>query len=125
MTDAPNPLGIALRNGGQIMPRGRPPQGEHPLSNAERQARYRARHQVEKPAPVIRYRRPADRRSRPERWEHAVGELVSLQAYYAARWEVLPDSLRGTASAETLQAIVELDLEALAAIVPPRGCRRD
>lgn len=31
----------------------------------------------------------------------------------------------GTASAETLQAIVELDLEALAAIVPPRGCRRD
>ncbi len=26
------------------MPRGREPEGEHTLSNAERQARYRARH---------------------------------------------------------------------------------
>jgi hypothetical protein len=107
------------------MPRGRQPQDEHPLSNAERQARYRARHQAEKPAPVIRYRRPADRRTRPERWDDAVGELVSLQAYYAGWWEVLPDSLRGTATAEALQAIIELDLDALAAIVPPRGYGRD
>lgn len=107
------------------MPRGRQPQGEHPLSNAERQARYRASHQAEKAKPVIRYRRPADRRTRPERWSDAIGELVSLQADYAAWWEVLPDSLRDTATAEALQAIVELDLEALAAIVPPRGYGRD
>ena len=107
------------------MPRGRQPQGEHPLSNTERQARYRASHLAEKPKPVIRYRRPADRRTRPERWNDAVGELVSLQAEYAAWWEVLPDSLRDTATAEALQAIVELDLEALAAIVPPRGYGRD
>ena len=30
--------------------------------------------------PVIRYRRPADRRSRAQRWCDAVGELVTLQA---------------------------------------------
>ena len=107
------------------MPRGRQPQGEHPLSNAERQALCRARHLAEKPKPVIRYRRPADRRTRPERWSDAIGELVSLQADYAAWWEVLPDSLRDTATAEALQAIIELDLEALAAIVPPRGYGRD
>ena len=107
------------------MPRGRQPQQEHPLSNAERQALYRARHLAEKPTPVIRYRRPADRRTRPERWSDAIGELVSLQADYVAWWEVLPDSLRDTATAEALQAIIELDLEALAAIVPPRGYGRD
>ena len=107
------------------MPKGHPPPGEHPLSNAERQTRYRARHQAEKPAPVIRYRPPADRRTRPERWDDAVGKLVSHQADYAAWREVLPDSLRGTATAEALQAIVELGLDALAAIVPPRGYGRD
>lgn len=107
------------------MPRGRQPQGEHPLSNAERQARYRARHLAEKPKPVIRYRRPADRRTRPERWNDAISELVSLQAEYATWWEALPESLRDTATAEALQAIVELDLEPLAAIVPPRGYGRD
>jgi len=107
------------------MPRGRQPQDEYPLSNAERQARWRVRHQAKKPAPVIRYRRPADRRTRPQRWSDAVGELVSLQAEYAAWCEALPDSLRDTATAETLQAILELDLDALAAIVPPRGYGRD
>ena len=107
------------------MPKGRQPQGEYPLSNAERQARYRARHLDEKPAPVIRYRRPADRRTRPQRWGDAIGELVSLQAEYAAWWEALPDSLRDTATAEALQAIAELDLDGLAAIMPPRGYGRD
>jgi hypothetical protein len=33
----------------------------------------------------------------------------------------LPDSLRDTATAEALQAIVELDLDAIADIEPPRG----
>ena len=48
-----------------------------------------------------------------------------LQAEYAAWWEVLPDSLRDTATAAALQAIVDLDLDELAAIVPPRGYGRD
>jgi len=54
------------------MPRGRHPEGELPLSNAERQARYRARRQALQAAPVVRYRRPADRRSRLQRWHDAV-----------------------------------------------------
>ncbi len=54
------------------MPRGRAPEGEHALSNAERQARYRARH-LTQPAPVAtRTRRLIGRRSRPQRWRDAV-----------------------------------------------------
>jgi hypothetical protein len=37
----------------------------------------------------------------------------------------LPESLRGTATAAALEAIVELDLDTLAAITPPRGYGRD
>jgi hypothetical protein len=107
------------------MPRGRQPEGEHPLSNAERQARYRQRLHARQAAPRIRYRRPADRRTRPQRWSDAVAELLALQAEYAAWCEALPDSLRDTATAQALQAIVDLDLDLLAAIEPPRGYGRD
>jgi hypothetical protein len=47
------------------MPRGRPPQGDHPLSDAERQARCRARRQAQQPTPIVRYRRPTDRPTHP------------------------------------------------------------
>jgi hypothetical protein len=107
------------------MPRGRQPQGEHALSDAERQARYRARQLAKQVPPVLRYRRPADRRSRAQRWRDAVAELQALQTEYAAWSDALPDSLRDSATAEALQAIVELDLNDLAAIVPPRGYGRD
>jgi len=107
------------------MPRGRHPQGDHPLSDAERQARYRARRQADAPAPAVRYRRPADRRSRPRRWRDAVNELLALQSEYTAWSNSLPDSFRDTATDEALQALVELDLADLAAIVPPRGYGRD
>jgi hypothetical protein len=66
------------------MPRGSQPTGEHALSDAERQARYRARRQAGQAPPQIRYRRPADRRARPQRWHDAVTELLVLQAEYAA-----------------------------------------
>src|SRR3954454_7394969 len=107
------------------MPRGRRPEGEHALSNAERQAHYRARRQAEQPLPLGRYRRPADRRSRPQRWHDAVTELLALQAEYAAWSDTLPDSLSETPTAEALQSLVELDLSDLAAIQPPRGYGRD
>jgi hypothetical protein len=42
------------------MPRGCKPTGEHALSNAERQASYRARHQAEAITAVTRPRRPID-----------------------------------------------------------------
>ena len=103
------------------MPRGRQPHGEHALSNAERQARYRARLVTEQPPTVIRYRRPKDRRSRAQRWRDAVAELLALQAEYTAWHEALPETLADSATAEALSAIIELDLEPLADIVPPRG----
>ncbi len=62
------------------MSRGRKPEGETSLSNAERQARYRARHQSPEPSVVIRVRRPADRRPRLKRWHDAVAELLELQS---------------------------------------------
>ena len=107
------------------MPRGHTPKGEHPLSAAERQARYRARHQAQQPTPIIRFRRPADRRSRLQRWHDAVATLVALQSNYAAWYDALPDSLRDTPTAAALEAIAELDLSELLSIEPPRGYGRD
>ena len=107
------------------MPRGRQPEGEQALSNAERQALYRARRHAAEPQPRIRHRRPTDRRTRPQRWDDAVTELLALQAEYAAWFEAIPDNLRDGPTAEALQAIVELDLEELRAITPPRGYGRD
>lgn len=107
------------------MPRGRQPQGDHTLSGAERQTRYRARHQAQQAVSAVRYRRPADRRYAPQRWHDAVAELIALQADYAAWADGLPDGLRGTATADALQAITELDLDDLTAIEPPRGYGRD
>jgi hypothetical protein len=93
------------------------------MTDAERQARYRAAHAAG--APVMRTRRPADHRSRARRWNDAVTQLTELQAQYAAWLETLPDSLRDSATAEALQAICDLDLADLQAIEPPRGFGRD
>jgi hypothetical protein len=51
--------------------------------------------------------------------------LATLQEAYAAWLEALPLSLQDTATAEALRAIVDLDLEDLRAIEPPRGYGRD
>ena len=104
------------------MPRGRPPQGPQALTGAERQARWRARHAG---APAIRYRRPADRRSRPQRWYDAVAELVALQSEYQQWFEALPEAFQDTATGDALQAIVDFDLSELADLEPPRGFGRD
>jgi hypothetical protein len=48
---------------GRTMPQGRHPEGEHALSDAERQARSPA-HEAHQAAPIIRYRRPANQRTR-------------------------------------------------------------
>jgi hypothetical protein len=97
--------------------------GDRPMTNAERQARYRLARAAARP--VIHYRRAADRRSRAQRWRDAVAELVALQAEYAAWLDALPEALRDGATGEALQAIVELDLDELTAVVPPRGYGRD
>jgi len=101
----------------------RPSISDTPLTGAERQARYRASRADG--SPVIRFRRPADRRSRIQRWREAVNTLTNLQTEYARWLEALPDNQRDGATAEALQAIVELDLSELQTIEPPRGFGRD
>lgn len=88
----------------------RPSTGETPMTGAERQARYRAAHA--NGAPVIRIRRPADRRSRIRRWSDTVTELVNLQEEYSCWLDALPDNQQDSATAEALRAIVDLDLSA-------------
>ena len=107
------------------MPKGCQPRGEMPLSSAERQARFRARHKDQQRAAIVHTRRRVDRRSRPQRWRDAVTELLALQGAYAAWLEALPDRLQGTATADALQVIADLDLDSLAAIDPPSGYGRD
>ena len=61
----------------------RPSVNEEPMTGADpdRQARYRAAHAAG--APVVRIRRPADRRSRIQRWNDTIAAAVELQAEYA------------------------------------------
>ena len=66
--------------------------------------------------PIVRYRRSADRRRRPQRWRDAVAELVALQAEYRDWFEALPEATRDGATGDALQAILDLDLDEIAAI---------
>jgi hypothetical protein len=97
--------------------------GDKPMTDAERQARYRAARAAG--VPVIRTRRPADHRGRAKRWHDTVAALAEMQAEYLAWLEALPANLQDSALAEALQAICELDLGELLAIEPPRGFGRD
>ena len=101
---------------------GRRPTGQRALTGAERQARYRARHTG---AVAIRCRRPTDRRSRPQRWRNAVAELIALQRQYAQWLAALPEATRDGATGDALQTILDLDLDEIAAVEPPRGFGRD
>jgi hypothetical protein len=105
----------------------RKPIGETAMTDAERQARYRAARATG--VPVVRIHRPADHRGRARRWTDHVAGLVKAQAEYVAWLESLPDSLQDSlqdsATGEALQAICDLDLSELQAIVPPRGFGRD
>ena len=97
--------------------------GDRPMTDAERQARYRATRAAGRP--TTRIRRPADHRSRARRWHDAVAELVALQVEYEAWLGALPETLQDTATAEALRTICEFDLADLQAIEPPRGFGRD
>src|ERR1019366_8097434 len=79
---------VTLRSG--TMPR--KSIGERPMTDAERQARHRAARAAD--VPVIRARRPLDRRSRAQRWRDAVAELTVLQDQYAAWLAALPPGWR-------------------------------
>lgn len=68
----------------------RPSISDPPMTGAERQARDRAARTAG--ALVVRTRRPADRRSRIQRWRDAVSTLTQLQAAYATWLEALPET---------------------------------
>jgi hypothetical protein len=106
------------------MPRGREPEGQTALSNAERQARWRARRPVVRTPPIIKQSRPA-RRSRTKRWNDALAEMLAVQSECAAWFEALPESLRDSATATALQDMIDLDLDAIAQVQPPLGYGRD
>ena len=93
------------------------------LTNAQRQRRYRQRHKAQQPQ--VRYRRPHDRRSRPQRWHQAVRTLLDLQDEYQGWLDNLPDNLGASALAHKLEAICGLDLAELDSVEPPRGFGRD
>ena len=102
------------------------PQGPQALTGAERQARYRARHKA--PARAMPRQRPppaARPVARVRRWTAAVDALVALQGEYAAWLAALPEATRDGATGEALQAIVDLDLDEIMAVQPPRGFGRD
>src|ERR1700738_2562144 len=66
--------------------------GETAMTDAERQARYRAARAAGKP--IIRVRRALDHRGRAQRWNDHVAGLVEAQIEYAAWLESLPDTLQ-------------------------------
>ena len=97
------------------------------LSDAERAARYRARQKEGKPEVRVRYRQPADRRSRPQKWRDAVQALVDILDDYEQWRDNLPEHLTETATAERIEEVLELrDLvDQLEAAELPKGFGRD
>jgi len=75
------------------------------LTSAERQRAYIQRLKAGVPT-VPKPRRPVDRRTKPQRWDDAVAELVSLLDSYQDARDDLPDSLAETAYVEKLDAIL-------------------
>jgi ferric-dicitrate binding protein FerR (iron transport regulator) len=110
---------------GEAHHKGRKPQGERALTGAERQARYRRRQADNRAVTRPRPSRSARRLSQVQQWHAAVATLIALQAKYAVWLDALPEPLRDTTTGEALQAIVDLDLDELASIEPPRGFGRD
>lgn len=76
---------------------------------------------------AVRYRRPADRRSRPQKWDDALETLVSVLDDYQLWRDNMPPSLADTPTAERIDAVLELrDLvEQLQAAELPKGFGRD
>jgi len=112
---------------------GPPPRGDRAATPAERSAAYRARRKAAavaapvKPPVVVRYRRPADRRSRPEQWADAAQTLADLLDQFQEWRDNLPSSLANSATAEALDAVLELRdyVEEIQAVELPKGFGRD
>ena len=101
----------------------RKPIGDRAMTDAERQARYRAAREAGKR--IVRIRHPTDLRRRAQQWRDAIAVLIALQERYLAWQAAIPPSLEDTATAQAQQAICDLDLSNLQAVDPPRGFGRD
>jgi hypothetical protein len=116
-----------------FMPGPLPKNGVRALSDAERSAAYRVRRKAEAEAvgkaPVvrIRYRKPADKRSRPQRWRDAVETLADLLDDYQDWRDSLPASLTDSVIADRLDELLTLRdaVDQLAAAELPKGFGRD
>jgi hypothetical protein len=108
---------------------GPPPRGDRAATPAERSAAYRARRKATvaaaptKPSVIVRYRRPADRRSRPQQWADAVQTLADLLDRFQEWRDNLPSSLEDSPTAEALDAVLELrgHVDDLQAVQLPKG----
>jgi hypothetical protein len=115
------------------MPGPLPRNGVRARSPAERAAAYRERRKAEieaagkAPAVRIRYRKPADKRSRPQRWADAVQTLADLLDNYQSWRDALPASLADGAIADRLDELLTLRdaVDQLAAADLPKGFGRD
>ena len=95
-----------------------------PLTNAERQRRFRERRRAAVPVKQ-RPERPAARpRPRPARWVAALAEFRTLQEEYQAWRDGLPEGLADSRTAELLEGVCDVDLDALDVDLP-RGFGRD
>jgi hypothetical protein len=79
--------------------------------------------QASKSVPTLRYRKPADRRSRVQRWRDAVADLQALKTI--TRLGSRPENMADGATPDALRAICDLDLSELQSIVPPKGFGRN
>ena len=96
------------------------------MSNAERQAAYKAR-LLAGIAPAKPARRSQDRRSKPRQWVDALAVLEGLLDGWQAARDALPENLAESAYAVKLDAMLELreHVEALQEADLPRGFGRD
>ena len=88
------------------------------LTNAERQRRFRERRAAGVP---VQERRPPRTPPRPKRWPAALAEFRTLQAEYEAWRDQLPESLANSRTAELLEGVCDVDLDALDVELPGFG----
>lgn len=75
----------------------------------------------------VHYKRPQDRRSRPQQWDDAIQTLLDCLDAYQNWRDNLPPNLEDSAIAQHLDAILELRelVEQLHGTDLPRGFGRD
>jgi hypothetical protein len=102
------------------------PRGDHALTPAERNRAYRERLKAERPV-VVRFRKPADRRSRQQQWADAVQTLLSVLDAYQDWRDALPPGVAESPTADRLDAVLELRglVYTLEAAELPKGFGRD